>query len=270
MTARKFITFLSDFGWVDDFVGTCHGVIKKIAPEVEIIDITHEVPRHGITHGAVVLENVLPYIPESVILAVVDPGVGGQRKPVAIRTAHGVHLVGPDNGLLSLAAKRLGGAEAAVELSCSAYALPHVCKTFEGRDLFSPVAAHLALGVELNKLGSATPVEELARIELPLPVKNENSLVATVINVDQFGNVQLNLNLDDLNGLGASLGDKLGISHEEESWKVPLVETFADVETEEILIYEDSYGKISFSVNQGSAGQVFEIAEGDEMRFEII
>lgn len=267
MTERKFITFLSDFGYTDDFVGTCHGVIKQIAPEIEIIDITHGITPQNVVQGAVVLANTLPYMPEGVILAVVDPGVGGQRKPVAIRTAQGRYLVGPDNGLLSLAAERLGGVESAVELACSAYTLARVCKTFEGRDLFSPVAAHISQGVTLEKLGAAVEAAALERVELPEPLVSGNALLATVIYVDRFGNVQLNLTREDLEEMGASLGERLEVRHGEESWMVPFVQTFADVDPEEMLVYEDSYGKIAFSINMGDAARIFEIHEGNQMRF---
>lgn len=270
MAERKFITFLSDFGYIDDFVGTCHGVIKKIAPEVEIIDITHEVAPHHILQGAIILANTLPYMPESVILAVVDPGVGGQRKPVAIRTAQGRYLVGPDNGLLSLAAEKLGGAEHAVELTCNAFTLPRVCKTFEGRDLFSPVAAHLALGADIDMVGSPLPVDSLEKIQLPAPVRKEDALAATVIYVDHFGNVQLNLARGDLEQLGAKLGDQLDVRHGEESWKVPFVQTFGDVSPEELLVYEDSYGNIAFSINQGDAARIFQITEGNQIHFKTL
>jgi hypothetical protein len=265
----NFITFLSDFGYRDDFVGTCHGVIKMIAPEVEIIDITHGISRQNVAQGAVVLSNTLPYMPEGVILAVVDPGVGGQRKPVAIRTGQGRYLVGPDNGLLSLAAERLGGAEQAVELACSTYALPRVCKTFEGRDLFSPVAAHLSLGVELEKFGTPVDVASLSHIDLPEPLVSGKSLLATVIYIDHFGNVEFNLTKEDLEELGAKLGEPIEVRHNEESWRVPFVETFADVEPEELLAYEDSYGKIAFSVNQGDAARMFQIMEGEQLRFRV-
>jgi len=267
MTERKFITFLSDFGYTDDFVGTCHGVIKQLAPEVEIIDITHGITPQNVVQGAVVLANTLPYMPESVILAVVDPGVGGHRKPVAIRTNQGRYLVGPDNGLLSLAAERLGGVESAVELACSTFTLAHVCKTFEGRDLFSPVAAHISLGVTLDKLGAPLAPDSLERVELPEPLVSGNALLATVIYVDRFGNVQLNLTREDLEELGAARGGRIEVRHGEESWKVPFVETFADVEPEELLVYEDSYGKIAFSINMGDAARIFEIHEGNQMRF---
>ena len=267
MAEPKFITFLSDFGLIDDFVGTCHGVIKKIAPDIQIIDITHGVRRHHILDAAIILENTLPYMPESVILAVVDPGVGGDRKPLAMRTAEGRHLVGPDNGLLSLAADALGGTELAVELTCSTYSLPEVCKTFEGRDLFAPAAAHLAAGIPLEKMGAPVDVDTLERVTLPEPLIAGEELTATVVYTDRFGNVQLNLTRKELESIGATPGRNLEVRHGDERWNVPFVESFADVETENILVYEDSYRKISFAVNQGDAAAVFQITPGDMMRF---
>ncbi len=265
MADHNYITFLSDFGLADDFVGTCHGVIKMIAPDVEIIDITHGVRRHDILQGAVILQNSIPYLPESVILAVVDPGVGGQRKPVAIRTASGRYLVGPDNGLLSLAADTLGGPVTAVELACSTFSLAEVCKTFEGRDLFSPAAAHLSQGVPMEKLGAPVPVSELERIELPRPEFSKQEVTATVIYIDRFGNVQLNLDLEELERTGAAIGGRVEVRHGEERLKTPFRNSFADVAPEEILIYEDSYHKISFAVNQGDAAGVFQITPGSQM-----
>src|SRR5438105_15898390 len=148
-----FITFLTDFGLEDDFVGTCHGVMKRIAPEVQIIDLTHGVRPGRIQQGALVLANALPYMPAGVHLAVVDPGVGGGRRPLALRDAEGRLYVGPDNGLLLPAADRFGGVAAAHELASPEYALESVSRTFHGRDLFSPAAAHLANGVDLGALG---------------------------------------------------------------------------------------------------------------------
>ncbi|MHB1389661.1 MAG: SAM hydrolase/SAM-dependent halogenase family protein [Thermoleophilia bacterium] len=270
MAEYKFITFLSDFGCTDDFVGTCHGVMKKIAPAVQIIDVTHDVKRHHILQGAVILANTLPYMPESVILAVVDPGVGGQRRPVAIRTVDDRYLVGPDNGLLSLAVARLGGAKQAVDLSCSDFSLSRVCKTFEGRDLFSPVAAHLCKGVTMHQLGTQVPVDELTQVRLPQPVSSGSGLTATVIYVDRFGNIQLNLTAAELVAVGAKLGEKLSVGHGDEEWRVPFVQTYGDVAPEELLVYEDSYGRIAYSINWGDAAGVFQISEGDELRFEAL
>lgn len=265
MAERKFITFLSDFGHTDDFVGTCHGVIKTIAPDVEILDISHCVRRHDILQGAIILANTIPYMPESVILAVVDPGVGVSRKPVAMRTASGRYLVGPNNGLLSLATAQLGGPSEAVELACSAYSLQEVCKTFEGRDLFSPAAAHLSNGVPLSELGAPLPLEELEIIILPEVSSEDGGIRAKVIYIDHFGNVQLYLKKEELEAVGSRLGCNLELTHDVEKLKVPFVQSFADVEAEELLIYEDSYKKISFAINQGDAARSFQIGVGDEI-----
>src|SRR5207302_5834762 len=189
----RFITFLTDFGLRDDFVGTCHGVIKRIAPDVEIIDITHGLEPGRVLQGALVLANALPYMPVGVHLAVVDPGVGGSRRALALRDADGRLYVGPDNGLLVPAAERLGGIAEAYELANPAYALESVSRTFHGRDLFSPAAAHLALGVDPAELGPPIDPGALAHIDLPQPDVGANRIRATILYVDRFGNVQLNL-----------------------------------------------------------------------------
>src|SRR5262249_48155592 len=148
-----FITFLTDFGLADDFVGTCHGVMKRIAPDAEIIDITHGIRPGHVLQASLMLANTLSYMPAGVHLAVVDPGVGSARRPLALRDAEGRVYVGPDNGLLLPAADRFGGVAAAHELANPEYALESVSRTFHGRDLFSPAAAHLANGVDLGDLG---------------------------------------------------------------------------------------------------------------------
>ena len=155
----RFITFLTDFGLQDDFVGTCHGVIKRIAPDVEVIDITHGIAPQGVLQGALTLANTLPFMPAGVHLAVVDPGVGGARRALALRDSEGRIHVGPDNGLLIPAAEKFGGIAEAHELANPDYALESVSRTFHGRDLFAPAAAHLALGVELAQLGPPIAVE---------------------------------------------------------------------------------------------------------------
>ena len=162
-----FITFLTDFGLEDDFVGTCHGVMKRIAPDVEIIDITHGIPPRQVLPGALTLANTLPYMPPGVHLAVIDPGVGSARRALALRDAEGRVHVGPDNGLLIPAAEKLGGITEAHELTNPKYALESVSRTFHGRDLFSPAAAHTALGVPLAELGPPIDPDALARLDLP-------------------------------------------------------------------------------------------------------
>jgi len=176
-----FITFLSDFGLQDDFVGTCHGVIKSIAPEVQIIDVTHGISPQHVLQVALVLANTTPYMPSGVHLAVVDPGVGSSRRPLAMRSGDGRLFVGPDNGLLLPAAERLGGIAAVHELANADYALDIVSRTFHGRDLFAPAAAHLASGVELELLGPPVAVDALARLDLPEPEIGESRIRATVL-----------------------------------------------------------------------------------------
>src|SRR5881227_27397 len=191
-----FITFLTDFGLEDDFVGTCHGVMKRIAPEVQIIDLTHGVRPGRIQQGALVLANALPYMPAGVHLAVVDPGVGSGRRPLALRDRDGRLHVGPDNGLLLPAAERFGGVAEAHELANAEYSLQPVSRTFHGRDLFAPAAAHLAAGVALEELGPPVDPDELVRLDLPEPEVGQNRIRANAMVVDRFGNVSLNLRRD--------------------------------------------------------------------------
>ena len=200
------ISFLSDFGLEDDYVGTCHGVMKRIAPDIEIIDITHGIQPQGVLQGAIVLANTLPYVPDGVHLAVVDPGVGSERRTIALRSGDGRLYVGPDNGLLVPAAEKLGGIAAAHEITNLEYALQPVSATFHGRDIFSPAAAHLARGLELEDLGPAIEASSLARIEVPKPEISGRRIRACCLYVDRFGNMQLNLTREDVEKFGIQPG----------------------------------------------------------------
>ncbi len=164
---KPLITFLSDYGLEDDFVGVCHGVIATICPDARVIDITHGVGRHDIRGGAAILEEALPFFPVGVHLAVVDPDVGAERRAVALRLADDRMLVGPDNGLLSLAAVRCGGVIEAVDIAHSRFRLEPVSATFHGRDIFAPVAARLAAGVALAQVGEPCDPDRLVKVEVP-------------------------------------------------------------------------------------------------------
>jgi S-adenosyl-L-methionine hydrolase (adenosine-forming) len=263
------ITFLSDFGLQDDFVGTCHGVMKRIAPEVEIIDITHGIPPQHILQGALVLRNTLPYMPEGVHLAVVDPGVGGHRRPLALRTGAGRLLVGPDNGLLLPAADRLGGVGAAHELANPEYALDTVSRTFHGRDLFSPAAAHLALGVELERLGPPIDPQALVRIDIPNPEVGQNRIRATVLYVDHFGNVQLNLTREHLEEADVRPGVTVELELALDRYYAVAARTFADARPGDIILYEDAYRNIAIAISGGSAAEMFGAGAGQELRINL-
>ena len=263
------ITFLTDFGLEDDFVGTCHGVMKRIAPEVEILDITHGIQPQGILQGSLVLANTLPYLPEGVHLAVVDPGVGGDRREVAIRGQNGRFYVGPDNGLLVPAAEKLGGVSAAHEITNREYALEPVSATFHGRDIFSPAAAHLAKGLDLAELGPAVEPHSLRRLEVPKADISERRIRACCLYVDRFGNMQLNLTRADVERLGAVPGTQVELELNSERYYAVAARTFADARDGEIILYEDAYENIAIAISGGSAAQTFSAQPGVDVRITL-
>jgi hypothetical protein len=260
-----FITFLSDFGLKDDFVGTCHGVIKRIAPEVEIIDLTHGIPPQAVMQGALVLANTLEYVPVGVHLAVVDPGVGGPRRPLALRDGEGRLFVGPDNGLLLPAASRAGVASAH-ELANPAYALPTISRTFHGRDLFSPAAAHLARGVPLEELGPPLDPESLVSLDLPEPEFEDGVAVGTLLYVDSFGNIVLNLTRDDVERIGIVSGTRVELELAGERYYATMARTFADARPGDVILYEDSYRNMSIAISRGSAARMLHSSPGQRIR----
>lgn len=262
----RFITFLTDFGLQDDFVGTCHGVMKRIAPDVQIIDITHGIPRQRVLQGALVLANTVPYMPDDgVHLAVVDPGVGGSRRPLALRDASGGLYVGPDNGLLVPSAEKRGGIADARELSNPDFALPSVSRTFHGRDLFAPAAAHLALGVSLEELGPPVDPEALVRLDLPEPQVYATGVAATVLYVDGFGNMQLNLDREHLDRVGVVPGTKLELEFAGERYYATAARTFGDARRGDIILYEDAYRNVAVAINGGNASQMFGVQPGEQV-----
>jgi S-adenosyl-L-methionine hydrolase (adenosine-forming) len=260
-----FITFLTDFGLEDDFVGTCHGVIKRIAPDVQLIDITHGIRPGRILQGALALANALPYMPAGVHLAIVDPGVGSSRRPLALRDAEGRLYVGPDNGLLLPAAERFGGVVEAYELANPAYALESVSRTFHGRDLFSPAAAHLALGVAPGELGPPIDEGALVRLELPAPEIGGSRIRATVLAVDRFGNVALNLTRDHLDEASIVPGMRVELAARGNRYYAVAARTFADATAGELILYEDSYRNVAVAVTRGSAASLLGVEEGSEL-----
>jgi S-adenosylmethionine hydrolase len=230
-----------------------------------VIDITHGIAPTNVLQGALVLANTLPYMPVGIHLAVVDPGVGGDRKPVALRGGDGRLYVGPDNGLLLVAAERLGGIEAAVELAEAAYRLEPVARTFHGRDIFAPAAAHLAAGLELAALGPEVPVDALVRLELPEPEVGRRRIRATVVYVDRFGNVQLNLTSAELESVGIEPGASVDVAVGFERYFAVAASTFAEVRRGDIVLYEDAYRNISLAINRGNAAEMFGAEVGQEL-----
>jgi S-adenosyl-L-methionine hydrolase (adenosine-forming) len=265
----RFITFLTDFGLEDDFVGTCHGVMKRIAADVEIIDITHGIPPQRVLQGALTLANTLPYMPVGVHLAVVDPGVGSTRRALALRDGEGRIHVGPDNGLLIPAAEKLGGIAEAHELANPEYALESVSRTFHARDLFSPAAAHLALGVPLADLGPPIAVDALARLDIPQPEVGTTRIRARIVSIDRFGNMQLNVNRTDLDRVDVVPGTRVELELRGERYYAVAARTFADARGGDIILYEDAYRNVAIAISGGNAAEMFAAREGQDVRIHV-
>ena len=263
------ICFLSDFGLQDDFVGTCHGVIARIAPDVRVIDVTHGIPATAVLQGAHVLASTLPYMPVGVHLAVVDPGVGGVRRPVALSDAEGRVFVGPDNGLLLPAAERAGVADVR-ELANPDYALDTISRTFHGRDLFAPAAAHLANGVPLSDLGPPLDQDALVRLDLPQPQFSAERIDAMMLYVDSFGNIALNLTREDVEQAGVVPGSRVELELAGERYFAVTARTFADARTGDVILYEDSYRNMSVAINRGNAAAMLHARPGQAIGIRIL
>jgi S-adenosylmethionine hydrolase len=280
LTARRpVITLLTDYGLRDPFVGICHGVIASICPQAQIIDLTHGIARHDVDAGAFVLARALRYLPAGVHFAVVDPGVGGERRALVLALADGRLLVGPDNGLLWPAGQQGGGVLEAVEISQSPFRLEPISATFHGRDLFAPIAAHLAAGTALADVGEPVPIESLVTLGPP-PVRVEGGqLIARVAYIDGFGNAALGAATDDLAALGlvsASPASPNTFRPTATSARVSLAggnavdanwaRTFDSTPAGEVMLYEDSFGVLAIAVSQGSAAERLGLRTGDVVR----
>ena len=250
------ITFLSDYGLRDEFVGTCHAVIAGICPAAKVIDLTHGIHRHDLRSGAQILRSALPYLPAGVHLAVVDPDVGAGRRAVALGLADGRLLVGPDNGVLSPAAEAAGGIVEAVDIAQSPVRLEPVSATFHGRDIFAPVAAHLAAGRALVDVGTPCDPAELVALELPHAELQDETLIAHAMHIDRFGNITLDVSHGQLTALGLKLGQPVVIAPEDGHWReAHYARTFADVEPGELMVYEDASRSLAIAVSHGDAAQ---------------
>ena len=260
------ITLLTDYGPRDEFVGVCHGVIRTIMPEARIVDVTHGISRHDVRHGAISLRNALPYLPVGVHVAIVDPQVGTERRGVAVRCQDGRILVGPDNGVLSLAWERAGGVTEAYDVTRSPHRLEPVSATFHGRDVFVPIAAHLAAGAELREAGQPLELDELARLELPDPIVDNGGATAHALLIDGFGNISLDLTHAHMLELGLVLGERVEIAGPGLSAEAVVVQTFADVAPGEMLLYEDAWGAVAVAVNRGDAAKALGSTRDSEVR----
>jgi S-adenosylmethionine hydrolase len=274
--AGPLISFLTDFG-PESAPAVCRGVMWGIAPDARILDLTHTIRKFAVRDGAFLLSRMVGYLPIGVHLAVVDPGVGTTRRPIAIRTARGDVLVGPDNGLLMPAARVLGGIAAAREITASDLFLTRVSSTFHGRDIFSPVAAHLAKGLAIEAVGPSVDPGTLVDLRLPEARIVEGRLETAVLFIDSFGNARLAGQPEDLaRAAGRELapGQRFrvfGGAVPEAGVVVPWHTTFGEVAAGEPLLYEDAdYGGLGISINQTSAAERFGLAIDAPIRIEAL
>lgn len=263
------ICFLSDFGLGDDYVGLCKGVISTLAPAVNVIDLAHELPGFGLEYGAEMLEYATRYMPsDAVYLAVIDPGVGTDRRGLALRTPSGASLVGPDNGLLVPAAEALGGVEAAVSLTDDRYHVHPVSSTFHGRDIFAPVAARLATGTPISEFGEKVDPDTLVRLYLPeAEAKDPGGLQTRILGVDRYGNVRLSA-LQDTPGF--EFGRLLKVDTPEGTLKCRYAETFGGSAVGSLLVVPDSHRRLSLSINQGNAAKALGLKIGHRVNITLL
>lgn len=265
MPRHDTISFLSDFGTDDEFVGVVKSVIREIAPEAVVIDLTHNIPAFDVRAGSLALARAVQYVARGIVLAVVDPGVGTDRRAVAIEVAGASGIfVGPDNGLLASAVAMAGGAERAFALTNHIYQLPAPGPTFAGRDIFGPAAAHLAAGVPIEELGEEIDTHSLLPGVLPLTRMEDDRLIAEVLWVDRYGNVQLNVDPDEL----TPFGDTVLLHFHDGVRTARRAHTYGAIARGGIGLVVDSYGLVSICLERQSAAAELHLGAGDEVQLE--
>ena len=255
------ISFLSDFGTDDEFVGVVHGVMARIAPGSRVIDINHKIPPGNVRAGALSLLRAVQYLPSGVILAVVDPGVGTDRRALAVETSEMI-FVGPDNGLLSPAVAMVGGARRMVSVENPEYRLPSAGETFWGRDVFAPAAAALACReVRLSELGPPIGPDQVSPLLLPLPELSPGRVSGEAWWVDTYGNVQTNISPDDLESAGLEDCSELSVRIGASVHRIRRAATYAEVGKGELLLHVDSAGLLALAMRGGRACDRLSLAE---------
>jgi len=256
------ISFLSDFGLADEFVGVVHGVLAKLAPDSRVIDVGHSTQPGDVRAAALSLTRAIQYLPEGVALVVVDPGVGSARKALALETQWGF-FVGPDNGVLSPAVAMMGGASKIISIENPEARIPSPGETFHGRDVFAPAAALLASGeASIDELGPTLAADSVQPLLLPLPETEGNVVVGEAWWVDRFGNVETNIGPDDMTRVGLDPGSMVTVRIGATLHSIPWVSTYSDVDAGEPLLHVDSAGLIAIAVRGGNAGEDLHLSSG--------
>jgi S-adenosylmethionine hydrolase len=255
------IVFMTDFGLLDDSVALCRGVMYSIMPDVRIVDLTHQVTPFSILDGARFLYGATPYFPSgTVFVVVIDPGVGSTRKAIVAHSQRGQYFVLPDNGLLTLIEQR-DGLEAVRVITNPDWMIGgKTSSTFHGRDIFSPVGAHIARGDDWTTVGPEMPVQNLVRLKLKAPAVDAHGLSATVMATDgPFGNLVTNIDAQEFQKLGYQLGQEVPVTFGGREMKIKFAKTFSDVALHEPLLYVDSRGHIALALNQKSFAETYGI-----------
>jgi S-adenosylmethionine hydrolase len=260
------VVFMTDFGTLDDAVPICKGVMYSILPELRIVDITHQVTPYSILDGARFLFGTIPYYPRgTVFVVVVDPGVGSSRKAIVAESKRGQYFVLPDNGLLTLVEAR-DGIESVHEITNPAWMIgSKLSSTFHGRDIFSPVGAHIAKGEDWTQVGPAMPVKDLVHLDIKVARADERGLVGRVIATDgPFGNLVTNVDAEEFFKLGYQLREQVPVTVGNQKMTIAFVKTFSDVPLQTPLLYIDSRGRFGFAVHQGNFSQKYGITPGTD------
>jgi S-adenosyl-L-methionine hydrolase (adenosine-forming) len=261
------ICFMSGYGLTGDLVGSCKGVMASIAPQAHLVDITHSVPEFDVIRGAEILRHNTRYMPtNAVYVAVVDPGPKTDRRALAAEAHSGAYLVGPDNGLLLPAAEALGGVVRAVRLTNQRYHVEPVSDTFQGRDIFSPVAAHLAAGADFKDLGEEVDPASMASVDFPgVHREPDGGLVTQIIDIDRFGNARLSAMQKDLD---LQYDTPLQVKVDDDVMDARYVQSFGASQDGDLVLVPDSHWRLSLAVNKGNAARALLLAVGDQVRIE--
>ncbi len=257
----RYVSFLSDYGSADEFAGVCRAVMLGFAPALTIVDITHDIPAHDVRAGGLALVRAVQYLPDGIVLAVVDPGVGTDRRMIAVEVEDGVFL-GPDNGLLAPAVAMVGGAQRAFSITNEELQLASPGPTFAGRDILAPAAGHLGSGMPLEALGEEIDPVTMVPGLVGLPTEEDGALVGEIWWVDHFGNCQLNIDPEELQAHGVDVGGSLELRFGDQARMARWVHTYADAKPSELVLLVDSYGLISIALDRRSAAAELNLRAG--------
>ena len=261
------IALITDFGLKDPYVAEMKAVILNICPKARIIDITHQVEKFNVRMGAFILASASQHFPkETIYVGVVDPGVGTKRRPIIVETSNSLY-VGPDNGLLMMAAEKQG-IKHVHEIKNKRYMLPKVSRTFHGRDIFAPAAAHLANGISPEEFG--LEIKDYIVPEYAKPIIDGNALIGEVLHIDDFGNLITNISEETLSEIGLAEGDLIKLSFRDESFRLRICRAYGEVDAGEPLAIIGSHNFLEFSVNLGNAAKYFGLRVGDKLKLEKI